>query len=139
MEEIRLLIPFFGMLVLTLLVWVYMYIRRIGFMLANRIPARAAYTPEKVAQLLPDDVNASANNLRNLFELPVLFYAVCLYLVWAGQADQIHVASAWVFFTFRAVHSAVHCTVNHVLTRFSVYIVSALALWTMVIRAALAL
>lgn len=139
MDETRLLIPFFGMLILTLLVWVYMYIRRISFMVKNRIPAHAGRTPEKMAQILPEAVNTSAYNLRNLFELPVLFYAVCLYLIWAGQVDNTHLNCAYVFFVFRAIHSAIHCTFNNVMMRFGVYIVSSIALWIMVIRAALAL
>ena len=139
MEETRLLIPFFGMLLLTVLVWVYMYIRRISYMVKNKIPARAGSTPQKMAGVVPEEVQNSANNFNNLFQVPILFYVIVLYLVWAGQADQIHVVCAWVFFLMRAVHSAIQCTVNVVMARFVVYMVASISLWVMIARAALAL
>jgi len=139
MEETRLLIPFFGMLMLTLLVWLYMYVRRIGYMLRNKIPARAGATPQKMAGIVPENVQNSANNFNHLFEVPVLFYAIVLYLLWAGQVDQVHIVCAWLFFLLRAIHSAIQCTVNIVLARFVVYVLSCLALWVMLVRAAMAL
>jgi hypothetical protein len=45
--------------------------------------------------------------------------------------------AAWVFVAFRALHSAVHCTINIVMLRFYLYLVSTLAVWFMVVRAAL--
>ena len=139
MEETRLLIPFFGMLMLTVLVWIYMYIRRIGYMMKNKIPARAGSTPQKMSSVLPEHIQNSANNFNNLFQVPILFYVIVLYLVWAGQADQLHVMCAWSFFLLRAVHSAIQCTVNVVMARFIVYMLSSIALGTMLVRAALAL
>ncbi len=51
--------------------------------------------------------------------------------------DASHVAAAWVFAGFRALHSAVHCTFNLVLLRFYLYLFASLALWYMAARAAL--
>jgi hypothetical protein len=68
--------------------------------------------------------------------LPTIFYAVVLYLYVTAQVDALHVAAAWVFFAFRILHSAVHCTFNFVPLRFWLYAVSALALWLMVLRVA---
>ncbi len=42
-------------------------------------------------------------------------------------------------FAFRALHSTVHCTLNHVPLRFFLYLVSSLALALMVVRLALVL
>ena len=41
------------------------------------------------------------------------------------------------FVAFRALHSAVHCTFNLVMLRFSLYLVSTLAVWFMLARSAL--
>ena len=130
--------PFLGMLLLTFAVWLLMYIRRIGFIRANKIDAQELTTPERRAALIPEPVSYPANNLQNLFELPVVFYAVCIYLYVVQEVDAAHVYSAWVFFCGRIVHSAVHCTSNVVMLRFSAYLVSAVALWFMVVRASLA-
>ncbi len=46
--------------------------------------------------------------------------------------------AAWCFFVFRVLHSIVHCTFNFIPLRFVLYVISAMALWFMVARAALA-
>lgn len=130
--------PFFAVMLLTLAVWVYMYIRRIHFLQSNEIQPDQISTPEAFARISPPRVATPSDNLKNLFELPVLFYGVCLYLFATSQVDSTYVGAGWAFASFRALHSAVHCTFNHIMTRFSVYLIASLALWTMVVRAALA-
>ena len=51
--------------------------------------------------------------------------------------NAVYVAAAWVFVAFRAAHSAVHCTFNRVMVRFSCYLAASLALWFMLLRAVL--
>lgn len=133
------LTPFFGMLCLTLIVWTYMYVRRLGYVLSHSIPNDQVSTPEKIATAFPEAVNNSSNNLKNLFELPVLFYAVSLYLYSSHSVDGLHVLCAYVFVSFRALHSLIHCTFNQVLLRFGTYLIAAVALWVMVIRTSMAL
>ena len=137
MQESEIFGPFIGMLLLTFVVWVVLYVRRIGFLLGNKIAAQRLTSPEKTVQLIPEDVNSPANNFKNLCELPVVFYALCLYLYVSGSVDSIYVTAAWVFLAFRVVHSVIHCTANIVMLRFLAYLASALALWFMVLRAAL--
>lgn len=129
--------PFFATVFLTFVVWVTMYVRRIHFINSNDISPKDLSVPGALAQLTPPEVSNPSDNLKNLFELPVLFYALTLYLFATGQVDGTYVAAAWVFFAFRAFHSAVHCTVNLVMLRFNLYLVSALALWFIAARAAL--
>jgi hypothetical protein len=126
-----------GMMLLTAVVWFVLYARRLPAMRKVGKPAQEYTTPDKGAALLPEAVNYPANNFRNLFELPVLFYALCLYLYVTGTADQADVAAAWVFVVFRVIHSAIHCTVNIVVARFAAYCGAAFALWFMLARAAL--
>lgn len=133
-ESQAILAPFLAMMLLTALVWVYMYSRRLGYIKANRIQPQDLATPEMAAKLLPEAVTLPANNVRNLLELPVVFYALCLYLYVTGSVDGVHVVSAWMFVALRAVHSAVHCTVNIVVLRFASYFAAALVLWIMLAR-----
>jgi hypothetical protein len=51
--------------------------------------------------------------------------------------DNLHVIAAWAFVAFRALHSAIHCTLNAVMARFAVYTFSCLALFFMIFRAAI--
>jgi hypothetical protein len=129
--------PFFGMMLLTLFVWIVLYVRRISYLKANRIHAQKLATPEKVAQVIPDEVQYPANNFKNLFELPVLFYLLCLYLFVSGNVDSWYVMGAWAYVALRAIHSFVQCTTNIVMRRFVVYMASSIVLWVMVLRAAL--
>ena len=129
--------PFFATMLLTLLVWVYMYVRRIHFLTRNEISAVDMAVPGALAAISPAAVSNPSDNLKNLFEIPVLFYALALYLFVTHQVDATYVNAAWIFFAFRASHSAVHCTFNLVMLRFYLYLIAALALWFMFARAVL--
>jgi hypothetical protein len=123
------------MFALTLAVWLYMYAKRIPFI--QSLDPDIALTPAKLAELSPPAVANPSDNLKNLFELPVIFYALALVLFATQAVDGVYVAAAWGFAAFRALHSAVHCTRNVILVRFALYAISSLALWFMVARAAL--
>jgi hypothetical protein len=128
--------PFFAMMFLTLLVWIYMYARRIPFILGARLKP-AQLTASELARLSPPEVSNPSDNLKNLFEIPTLFYALALYLYVAREVDGVYLVAAWAFVAFRALHSLVHCTVNIVVLRFWLYAISTVAFWFMVSRAAL--
>ncbi|MEX2206731.1 MAG: MAPEG family protein [Myxococcota bacterium] len=130
--------PFFAMIALVFVVWVYMYSRRIPFILGGTLTQEQMITPGLFAQLSPLAVNNPSENLKNLFEMPVLFYALVLYLFATSRVDGAYVAAAWIFVAFRALHSAVHCTFNIVNLRFALYLISTLALVYMAFRAAFA-
>lgn len=127
--------PMLGMMILTAIVWFVMYAKRIPAMKKVKVPAQAYTTPDKATELLPEAVNYPAYNLKNLFELPVLFYGLCLFLHVTDSVDTGYVIAAWAFFAFRVVHSFIHCTSNIVMLRFYLYSAGALALWFMLGRA----
>lgn len=129
--------PFFATVCLTFLVWVYMYIRRISFIKSRKIRPKELTVPGALAQISPPNVSNPSDNLKNLFEIPVLFYALVLYLFITKQVDAVYVNAAWIFVAFRVLHSIVHCTFNLVMLRFYLYLFSTLAVWFIAIRAAL--
>ncbi len=129
--------PFVAMLALTFVVWVYMYYRRLSFLFAHNIDPQSLTSRDEVAGKYPPVIAYPSDNLKNLFELPVLFYAVCLYLYVTGTVDTLHVYAAWVFVAFRVLHSLVHCTVNVVKLRFGVYAIASVGLWFMIARVVL--
>jgi hypothetical protein len=129
--------PFFATIFLTLLVWAYMYVRRIAFITGNQLSPKELAVPGRLAELSPPEVSNPSDNLENLFEIPVLFYALSLHLFVTNQVDPAYVNAGWVFVGFRALHSAVHCTFNLVMLRFYLYLFSCLAVWFMAIRATL--
>jgi len=139
MQQIDIFQPFLALMFLTFAVWVYMYIRRTAYLVGNRVDLRKVDTPEKMAQQVPDSVALPAHNLKNLFELPILFYALCLLLFVTDSVDTLYLIAAWWFVAFRIFHSAIHCTFNKVILRFATYFLSAIALWIMMIRYSLQL
>ncbi len=128
--------PFFATMFLTLLVWVYMYIRRISFLKSQKIRPKQLAAPGALAQISPPNVSNPSDNLKNLFETPVLFYGLVLYLFITKQVDAVYVNAAWIFAAFRVLHSIVHCTFNIIILRFYLYLFSTLAVWFIMIRAA---
>ena len=131
-------LPMAGMMALTLVVWVWMFVQRIGYVSANGVNVDEMVTPADVQRLLPAEASSAANNFKNLFEMPVIFYAVCLFLTVFGLVDSLHVTCAWAFLALRALHSGIHCSYNRVTHRFAVYLLASLAVWIMVVRGLLA-
>ena len=127
--------PFFTMLALTVAVWITLYAKRIPFI--RSLGDVDLGVPGELARRSPPSVSNPSDNLKNLFEMPVLFYALALYLYATSQVDGAYATAGWIFAVFRILHSAVHCTFNHVMLRFSLYFVSCLALFFIGIRAAL--
>jgi hypothetical protein len=138
MDQAAIFQPFVATMILTMAVWAYMYGRRLPFIFSNGLDAKQM-TPLELARLSPPQVSNPSDNLKNLFELPTVFYAVVIYLYVTNQVDTAHLGAAWVFFLFRAMHSAVHCTFNFIPLRFVLYVISAGVLWFMVARVAIAI
>ena len=51
-------------------------------------------------------------NLINLFEFPILFYAICVVLYVTGKVDAYFVVLAYWFVGLRVVHSLYHIFIN---------------------------
>jgi len=136
MNQTAIFAPFFSMMILTFVVWIYMYARRIPFIQKSNL-SPAQLTPIEFARISPPAVANPSDNLKNLFEIPTLFYALVLYLYVTSHVDAMYVTASWIFVVFRVLQSAVHCTINIIVLRFCLYCLSTLALWFMVIRGAL--
>ncbi len=136
MQQAVIFQPFLATMLLTVVVWIYMYGRRLPFIFSRGLDSRQM-TPLELARVSPPQVSNPSDNLKNLFELPTVFYAVVLYLYATNQVDRLYIVAAWCFFIFRTLHSAVHCTFNFIPLRFVLYVISAGALWLMVLRAAI--
>jgi hypothetical protein len=129
--------PFLAQMLLTLFVWAYMYARRIPFIVGRKLTQADMAKPGELARISPAAVSNPSDNLKNLFEIPVLFYALVLFLYATRQVDPLYLGAAWAFVAFRVAHSIVHCTFNLVILRFYLYLTATLAVWFILIRAAL--
>lgn len=129
--------PMFAMAALSFGVMLALMRRRIGEIRARRIPLRTIATSRGMTAL--EDV-APADNFRNLFEMPVLFYAACMVVTVAHATTAPLVALAWTYVVLRALHTAIHLGANRVRHRFLAFAASAivlLALWVLAAHALL--
>ena len=129
------LLPLLAMVFLTFAVWVYLY--------ALRIPEikRLGINPDELqdraeSHKLLTVSGAASNNLKNLFEIPILFYLAAMIAMLLLIQDDLLVLLAWGFVILRVVHSAIHCSYNRVMHRFIAYLISCLFLMFMWIRLA---
>lgn len=123
------LYPAYALVALTGVVWVRLYIDRIGEIRERRINPQSLATATAAAQTLRQ-VQAS-DNLRNLFEVPVLFYALCALVAAKGITSPALVFGAWGYVALRYIHSFIHITYNRVIHRFVVYAASTVWLFTL--------
>lgn len=125
--------PVLALVALTFVVSLVMYRRRIAEMRSKRIRPQAVATAAMMSATL-EDVGA-ADNYRNLFETPVLFYVAALAAFALQAVTPLLLALAWLYVACRVVHSIIHCTTNRVMHRFRAFLAShavLFALWLVV-------
>ena len=123
------LFPLLAFVLLTALVAVAMYRRRVAEMVTRRIHPQQVATAAQMAARLED--TAAADNFRNLFETPLLFVAAVLTIYAASLTSPPYVVLAWLYVAARVVHSVIHCTYNKVMHRLYVFVASLVVLWAM--------
>lgn len=131
MMVLGILWPTFALVALIFVVWFCMYVQRFAHM--KRQPPQPADFADGAAQARYfGPVARPANNLANLFELPVLYFALVPLLILTTQASMAQVALAWCYVVSRATHSLIHIGPNKVAPRFAMYLLSCallLAMW----------
>lgn len=118
----NLLLAALGMVLLTFIVGARVLHSRVQEMRQKRLHPQAAATSRTMAAQL-ENVQA-ADNFRNLFETPVLFYALVACAIAASYVPPWLVIGAWCYFGLRVAHSIIHCTYNNVLHRLAVLVAS---------------
>lgn len=110
-------------------IWLWMYAVRLNEMRARHIDPQSLAGARAASTILENA--AAAENFRNLFEVPVMFLAVCLALFATGLVTPLQVGLAWAFIGLRVAHSLIHVTYNRVTHRFAVYVASPLCVFLM--------
>ena len=114
--------PAVAMAVLTFTVAVRMFRARIAQIKRERIRLSTIATSAAASERLTD--SGGADNYRNLFELPVLFYLALVVASQTGQVNTPVLMLAWAFVLARIAHSYIHCTYNKVIHRFYAFVAS---------------
>lgn len=123
---------------ILLTIWVF-----IGLAVAKSKAVKAGEVNEERRALhddaWPESVIKFNNNIRNQFELPVLFYALCIIL-WAVNSTPVLIhALAWLFVASRIVHMVIHTGSNFVPLRRKVFMLGFFILTAMAVSAFIAI
>ena len=117
---IAILWPTFALVALIILVWFWLTVER-GRHIKRSPPTAEDFATGEAALRYFTPVEMPANNFRNLFEMPVLYFAIVPLLMITHQGNHVQVALAWAFVLLRAVHSFIHIVVRKVMIRAPVY------------------
>lgn len=123
-------LPILVQVLLTLATYILLIKTKIRAMKAGEVDmARRALHDDA----WPESVMKINNNIRNQFEVPVLFY-VLAFMLWALEAvNALTLAAAWLFAVSRIVHAWIHIGSNYVPNRRRVFTVG----WWIVLAMAL--
>ena len=130
MSQTAILYPVVAMLLLVAVVMALMLQERIQEMKTRRIHPQKVASSSQMSAVLQN--TRAADNYKNLFELPVFFYVLCLALLVTQMVSAGFVWAAWAFVALRVVHSVIHLGYNQVMHRFQVFILSStllLGMW----------
>jgi hypothetical protein len=121
MPQNLILLPVFAQVLLTCVVLILLGPAR------SRSQRERRQRAQDLALATNDDWNAGAlkvsNNYKNLFELPVLFYAVTAFALITRMVDPWMFGLAWLFVLSRVAHSIIHLTSNLVVWRGTAFLV----------------
>ena len=125
------LAPALALVVWSLVIWLWMYIKRIPAMSKAKVAPQDARFPGSL-DVLPDDARAAADNYNHLMEQPTIFYALAVLTYLLGLQSPFTAGLAWGYVGLRVLHSLVQVTVNLVPVRFLVFSLSTVVLmvWT---------
>lgn len=130
MQITGILWPTFALVALVFVVWLTLFVARFGHMKRN--PPRAEdFATGDAAMRYFEPVEMPANNLRNLFEMPVLYFALVPLLLITHHAGHVQIVLAWIFVALRALHSFIHIGPKKVQQRAMVYLASCVVLSVM--------
>lgn len=93
---------------------------------------KASYFKEYNNDNPPSYVQKATRQWANLYEVPVLFYAVCAVILALRLDDLVFVYMAYIFFSLRLVQAFIHTTYNNVYHRLLIFfcgMVTVLAMW----------
>ena len=120
------LLPMFSMIVLTAGVSALLLGSRLPSIIRHFGHLQGAMHSDELRPRLSPRMRFITDNYNHLFEQPVLFYALVVYLHLSGMADDLQVQMAWLYVLARVVHSLIHLTSNNVSARALIFVTARL-------------
>jgi hypothetical protein len=112
------LLPVLAQILLTIIVYVALALAKAKAMKGGLVDLDRRALHEDA---WPESVMKINNNIRNQFEVPVLFYVLTILLWQLKQTGVLAQSLAWLFVTSRFVHAYIHMGSNYVPARRKVF------------------
>lgn len=119
------LAPVLAQVLLVILVYVLMGVRKAAAVKARQVDRQKAALDNRV---WPPRVVQVNNNITNQFEAPVLFYVLCLSLLLLDAVSTAALVVATLFVASRYLHAWVHTHSNYVPVRMRLFLFGVLML-----------
>jgi len=111
--------PLIGMVVLTLLVAIRLLYFAINSTLTGKVHIKQFRIYDGV---FPKHFQSARQHYKNMFEIPILFYILCILLIINNNYTQFDVIVAWGFVLFRVLHSLARIPNRDVNLRFGLFL-----------------
>ena len=112
--------PCMAMMILTLTVLLRMFATRVRAVRNGSVDIRYFKTYDMDCTKSPLMVQA-ARNFTNLFEVPTLFYMICVFALVTQNVSAGILSAAWIYVALRVAHSFIHTTNNKIILRMNIY------------------
>ncbi len=138
MSSNMILLPALAQVLLTLVVYGALSVAKAKALKAGLVEADRRALHDDAG---PESVIKINNNIRNQFEVPVLFYVLTIFLWQLKETGVLVQSLAWLFVASRFVHAYIHTGSNYVPARRKVFMFGCLMVLAMAgiaVRAVLA-
>jgi len=122
MPQTWILYPIFVMVLLSMLVGLRMLQLRYRAVLQDGLPP--AHFKLNRGGKPPMYMTQAEQHFTNLYETPVLFYAVVILIYVTNMTNLFSLIIAWAYVATRLVHAYVHMGPNRIIQRRNVFLVS---------------
>jgi len=122
--------PTFALVGLVFVVWMTMFVQRTRHL--KRVPPQSGqFATQTSMRQYFEPVEMASNNFTNLFEMPVLYFALVPLLIVTANVNGFQVLLAWLFVLLRIGHNIIHIGPKNVPARFITYLMSTIVLVAM--------
>lgn len=123
---------------LALIIWTFLILLRMASTRFQSVRSGEVnfryFKTYSTGENIPPKALQASRNFTNLFEMPTLFYVVCIFSLITRSVDQVMLNLAWTYVFLRIIHSLIHVTNNKIMYRMSVYALSCAVFFIMAIR-----
>ncbi len=128
MKATLIFIPVLAQVLLTLSMYILLLRRKKVAIAAKQVDLKKVAIDNRA---WPKEVLLVSNNITNQFEVPALFYVLCLTFVALNGVSSLALGLATLFVLSRYVHAYVHVTSNFVPVRMKVFSLGVVTLFLM--------